>query len=718
MPPPRSYSAIERPDEAASSRDAYETIGELDDAPAHKPPPTICSALWLTSIFAGLAIFAVSFNSRVVEAIASGVRIDEPAAGPVARTTQEQLIADDDDDGWFVKTIDLREHDAVKHFLRGEGINETTDEDTLLDFLPKLVVRLRADRVRGVIGAQAATGYVTFCLLGNGAESIGWESQRRTAGYLVVMSLEGEVVAVRPTDSVSTTNRTDNDDAFSPDDNAEEWGISNKVFYNALKMRDPHRVLLGANYGGDNGNGPVQMWDWVNDELHTLGGADMGLGTYTSHDLQWVSAQDYDRHLSAHLGDDDGAATDGDANGFNGTRDRIWRPSDSLNALYAVDAASGRTVRYMTFDQRTFDMNHFQVLEGGVAIVNGRVTGSFRKIDLATGRTLWVCGGRYGNFTIIDLDGKAWEPGWKSPHPKFLFDGQHNLEYFGNGEYLMFDNAYNENNVSYIEASSRPMRLQLDEDALVANITWAFETGVHSTVYGDADLLPTGHVLACYWPQQLSATMRTQFDARVVEIVPARGRGSADEVAWELLVHGHRCTEPPPTGCARSDASEPIGWSMYSVERFYLSPVVHQVHIMRGAVVGHGEPTTRLCRGRVADATESAAASEVASAAATDDDDSTNGTLSLEFVAFDSFKRNFPSDGAWRLEAESSDDDAKPVVAARGTFTFKPHWRPSTVRALLSASLSEKTIKAGSWRLVVEDQWAYHSRQIPLQCGH
>ena len=106
----------------------------------------------------------------------------------------------------------------------------------------------------------------------------------------------------------------------------------------------------------------------------------------------------------------------------------------------------------------------------------------------------------------------------------------------------------------------------------------------------------------------------------------------------------------------------------------------------RGAVVGHGEPTTRLCRGRVADATESAAATEVASAAATADDDSTNGTLSLEFVAFDSFKRNFPSDGAWRLEAESSDDDAKPIVAARGTFTFKPHWRPSTVRALLSAS--------------------------------
>ena len=63
------------------------------------------------------------------------------------------------------------------------------------------------------------------------------------------------------------------------------------------------------------------------------------------------------------------------------TRGIVQRPSDSLNALYAVDAESGATARYMTFDMRTFDMNHFQVLEGGYAIINGRVTGSFRKVD-------------------------------------------------------------------------------------------------------------------------------------------------------------------------------------------------------------------------------------------------------------------------------------------------------------------------------------------------
>ena len=56
---------------------------------------------------------------------------------------------------------------------------------------------------------------------------------------------------------------------------------------------------------------------------------------------------------------------------------------------------------------------------------------------------------------------------------------------------------------TFVSATSRPLRLQLDERAYVARITWAFETGVHSNVYGDADLMPTGHVIACYWPNQL-----------------------------------------------------------------------------------------------------------------------------------------------------------------------------------------------------------------------
>ena len=416
---------------------------------------------------------------------------------------------------------------------------------------------------------------------------------------------------------------------------------------------------------------------------------------------------------------------------------RVWRPDATANSIYAVDSRTGEVIETVgPFDaRRTNDINHFQVLDDGTAIVNGRVTGSFRKVELATGRTLWICGGHYGNFTIIDLNGTHWEPGWKSPHPKFLFDGQHNLEYFGNGEYLMFDNAYNEVNVSYIEASSRPMRLQLDEQNFVATITWAFETGVHSTVYGDADLLPTGHVLACYWPSQLSSTMENQFDARMVEVIPreAGADASEDEVAWELLVHGHRCTEPPPTGCSRSQASEPIGWSVYSVERFYLSPMAHSVTVRYGdddawfseLCLGDANSTREESKPRDDDAwtADDDATTARRALAATTDDDASNASLTLEFVAVDSIKSNFIQSGTWRLEQVTSSVSRSPEqttitteVIAHGDITFQPHWRPTTVKASLSSDITKSMLKSGSWQLSLQDQWGYHSRVVPLSC--
>ena len=91
-----------------------------------------------------------------------------------------------------------------------------------------------------------------------------------------------------------------------------------------------------------------------------------------------------------------------------------------------------------------------------------------------------------------------------------------------------------------------------------------------------------GQVFACYWPNQLSTAMAEQFDARVVEVVPSThqrhrtAHNATDEVAWELLVTGHHCDQPPPKGCARSGGSQPDGWVMYSVERFYVEVVAER----------------------------------------------------------------------------------------------------------------------------------------------
>ena len=476
-----------------------------------------------------------------------------------------------------------------------------------------------------------------------------YESMRRVAGYLVVMTLSGEVVSVRPTGETPTTGTN----VSVTDYTLSEYGRWSRVFYNALKMRDPHRVLLGANYGGDNGNGPVQMWDWMTNNLHTIGRSSTE-GTsdaeYTSHDLQaserarervrserrraksnrrrfsvffgllllslffracpawgaamsrrrrygvtrvrllaaprrrarrrrspssppipppshsqFVSAHDYAAHLEPYLGDHTSAEeAAADATAINGSDDRIWRPNMYANTIYDMDATSGDVVHTVgPFNkQETYDINHFQVgarvggvpsvehwratasdggrrrrrgvrserVEGtprrrnawasereehrrapppsstieprahtispslcvrddavpaydrlllrasclmsqvlgdGTAIINGRATGSFRKVDLATNKTLWICGGQYGNFTVVDTDGHRYAPG-----TKFLWDGQHNLEYFGHGEFLMFDNNYNNVAGTYIGGSSRPLRLQLDEEAFVATITY------------------------------------------------------------------------------------------------------------------------------------------------------------------------------------------------------------------------------------------------------
>ena len=140
-----------------------------------------------------------------------------------------------------------------------------------------------------------------------------------------------------------------------------------RVFYNALKMRDPHRVLIGANYGGDLGDGPAQLWEWQTNTLHTLGDASTkpdNNGTYSSHDAQFVSAHDYAMHIAPYLGRHTSAEeAAADATATNGSHDRVWRPDLEENFIYAMDAVSGDIVNTVgPFDHRTFDINHFQVL--------------------------------------------------------------------------------------------------------------------------------------------------------------------------------------------------------------------------------------------------------------------------------------------------------------------------------------------------------------------
>ena len=74
------------------------------------------------------------------------------ADSPPPRQFAAELPGQDDDkahddavnasaNGWVVHDIDLRAHEDVREFLRSQGINASTSEETMLDYVPRLEVR-------------------------------------------------------------------------------------------------------------------------------------------------------------------------------------------------------------------------------------------------------------------------------------------------------------------------------------------------------------------------------------------------------------------------------------------------------------------------------------------------------------------------------------------------------------------------------------------------
>ena len=76
---------------------------------------------------------------------------------------------------------------------------------------------------------------------------------------------------------------------------------------------------------------------------------------------------------------------------------------------------------------------------------------------------------------LIDLDGTVIPSGLayhaKNETPDFVWYGQHNLEYFGDSEYYMFDNAFHLETNDFLHKSSR------DADALLLAAAEVFDAG-------------------------------------------------------------------------------------------------------------------------------------------------------------------------------------------------------------------------------------------------
>jgi len=255
----------------------------------------------------------------------------------------------------------------------------------------------------------------------------------------------------------------------------------------------------------------------------------------------------------------------------------------------------------------------------------------------------YIVGGTNGTFTLIDLDGTEYIPGTDSYNNLYngsasLWQGQHNVEYFGGGLLMMFDNGYavdNDDEDNSIQVGySRLLAVRIDAEAKTARIEWEHALGYNSSEFGDADRLPSGNILGCGWPTDgiLTDGSLATFDAEVFEVTEDH------EDAWVMRINGNYMARYNfSLHHASRDHGRPMGWTIYSAERFYKAPLV----------------TAVSC--------------------------SSDGVLS--FTAFQSFKVAYPYAGGYRVvKADGS------VVVDTTSFDFSAFHRETYVEDFVGSS--------------------------------
>ncbi len=216
-----------------------------------------------------------------------------------------------------------------------------------------------------------------------------------------------------------------------------------------------------------------------------------------------------------------------------------WDPYEHLGGLGVAPAAEGDV---MHGNSATVDGDH--------VYLNSRNLGRLFKLSRSTGEILWALG-RRGDF--------AADPEADSP----WFRSQHDPELQDDGSWLFYDNA------GLSDQHSRILQLAIDEDALTTEVVWEFPGTFQvdpwytaewfSSIWGDADRLPNGHVLVT------AGTRTAGKQSRVFEVTPE------GQVVWEMLL-------PAGVGWGLSATT---GWSRRCV------PTRHPLRVALGPVQGH-----------------------------------------------------------------------------------------------------------------------------------
>ena len=310
--------------------------------------------------------------------------------------------------------------------------------------------------------------------------------------------------------------------------------------------------------------------------------------------------------------------------------DTLWQPD-----LDEYDYSTGDPISSAQIHD-TMDINHVQLVEDdAVAIISSRMTSSIVKVETSDDAVRWTLGGEYGTVPIVDLDGTEYSAG------SSVWSCQHNAEYFGDGEFMMFDNH------AELSGDSRLLIIKYEDSTDdAATVEWEYLFDGKCPFFGDNDRLPTGNLLGCYWPETQYADDGESYDELAVEVVR-----DSKATAWRLEVVGAGCDGPTGSTCNRATGT---GWTFYSIERFYTAPLLYAVGC-------------------------------------------TDGTVS--WTCQNNFKQMNNEDGTYKIStasgggADGGDDDL-----ASGTFTFASYWQPADRSA-------DAQLASGDYTLTIENEW-------------
>ncbi len=230
--------------------------------------------------------------------------------------------------------------------------------------------------------------------------------------------------------------------------------------------------------------------------------------------------------------------------------DQIHEYTPDGNLVWEVDTIDfvneSQWCPYEDMESGLRDITHFNSVfydeKEDAVYLNSRNLNTFYKINHKTGEVTWGLG-EHGNFTLYDIYGNQQE---------IMFYHGHALEKISDNKFIYFDNDQH-NQTAADNLHSRLMEITIDEDKMIANVSWEWISpqDYFSGWWGDCDILPNKNMLGVFGS---TSHIDTDLGARLVEV------NREQEIVWELSF--------PQIG------DEVFG--VYSMERLRFAPIVSE----------------------------------------------------------------------------------------------------------------------------------------------